>query len=74
MWWIVTTRKTMLNWNTFKHDIFKRYEDLKEKDLFANITRLQQKVDVKEYTNEWESLVTHVLELTDSQSLQTYVY
>ena len=67
MWWIVTTWKTMLNWNTFKHDIFKRYEDLKEKDLFANITRLQQKGDVNEYTNEWESLVTRVLKLIEIQ-------
>ena len=57
-----------------KNDFFKRFEDLKEKDFFAKITKLQQKGDVDEYTDEWEYLATHVLKLIDRQCLQTYVY
>ena len=52
MWWKVTTQTTKHNWNTFKNDFFKRFEDLKEKDFFTKLTRLQQKGDVDEYTNE----------------------
>ena len=57
-----------------KNDFFKRFEYLKEKDFFAKLTRVQQKGNIDEYTNEWESLVTRVLELTNTQCLQTYVY
>ena len=74
MWWKVTTQTTKRNWNMFKNDFFKRFEDLKEKDFFAKLTRLQQKGDVDEYTDKWESLVTRVLKLTDNQRLQYYVY
>ena len=74
MWWKVTTRTTKLNWNTFKSNFFKRFEDLKENYFFAKLTRLQQKCDVDEYTDEWESLATRVPKFTDSQRLQTYVY
>ena len=74
MWWKVTTREATLNWNTFKHDFFKRFEDLKERDLFAKITRLQQKGVIDEYIDEWKALVTHVPKLTYTQCLQTYGY
>ena len=74
MWWKVTTRTTNLNWNTLKNDFFKRFEYLKEKDFFAKLTRLQQKGDVDEYTDEWESLETCVPELINIQRLQNYVY
>ena len=74
MWWKVTTQTTKGKWKTFKNDFFKRFEDLKEKDFFTKLTRLQQKGDVDEYTDEWEALATHMPELTHSQHLQTYVY
>ena len=67
MWWKITTKKGAHNWKTFKKDFFKRFEDLKENDFFANITRLQQKGDMDEYTAEWEELTTHVLKLKASQ-------
>ena len=70
MWWKVTTRETRINWNTFKHDLFKSFEDLKEKDFFARITRLQQKGNVDEYIDEWEALVTRVLKLIDNKCIQ----
>ena len=60
MWWKVTTQTTKCKWKTLKNDFFKSFEDLKEKDFFAKLTKLQQKGDVDEYTDEWEALATCV--------------
>ena len=46
--------------DTFKNDFFKRFEDVREKDFFAKITRLHQKGDVEEYTYKWEALAMRV--------------
>ena len=73
MWWKGTTQESTLHWNTFKHIFFKRFEDLKEKDFFVRVTRLQQNGDIDECMDEWEALVTHVPQLTDSQHLQICV-
>ena len=74
MWQKVTKQTNKRKWKTFKNDFFKRFEDLKEKEFFAKLTRLQEKGDADEYTDEWQALVTCVLEFTDSQRLQNYVY
>ena len=74
MWWNVTTQTTKRKWKMFKNDFFKRFEDLKEKDFFAKLTKLQQKGDIDEYPDEWEALATCVMEIIDSQHLQNYVY
>ena len=44
-----------------------------EAKIFLNLTRLQQKGNVKEFTHQLESLATRVFGLTDKHQLETYV-
>ena len=66
MWWKVTTHTAKRKWKMFKINFFKRFEYLKEKYFFTKLTRLQQKGDVDENIDEWESLAIRVLELIDN--------
>jgi len=47
-----------INWNKFKNALFKRFQGLKEEKLFLGFISRQQKGDVDEYTQEWETLAT----------------
>ena len=44
MWWKVTTWTTKLNWNTFKNDFFKRFEDLKKNTSSQNSPKCNRKL------------------------------
>ena len=54
-------------WKLLKNDFLKRVQGITEDKFFSNLTRLQEKGSVEEFTHQWESLATRVLELSDKQ-------
>jgi hypothetical protein len=50
MWWKKTSFS--ISWNTFKDDFFKIFQGIKEEDFFTELTRLQQKGNVDEFTRD----------------------
>jgi hypothetical protein len=57
MWWNFATKMSYYSWARFKDNFFK-FQGVAEKEFFANLTKIQQKGGVEEYTYEWESLET----------------
>jgi len=39
-----------INWNKFKDEFLKRFQGIKEEDLFTELTRLQQKGNMDGFT------------------------
>jgi hypothetical protein len=60
MWW--KKSRYSINWNKFKDEFFKRFQGIKEEYFFTELTKLQQKGNVNDFTHEWESLATRVPE------------
>jgi len=56
MWWKKMT--LAISWKKFKNALYKRFQGVKEEELFSALTRLEQKGSVEEYTREWETLAT----------------
>jgi hypothetical protein len=62
MWWKKTGYP--INWSKFKNEFFKRFQCIKEEYFFIELTRLQQKGSVDDFTCEWEALATRLLGLS----------
>lgn len=62
-----------ISWKKFKNAFFKRFQGVKEEDFFEELTRLQEKGDVDEYTREWENLATRVPGLSETRLIQSYI-
>jgi len=61
-WWKKTT--LAINWKKFKNAFFKRFQGVKEEEFFSALTKLQQKADVGEYTQECKTLATRIPRLS----------
>ena len=71
MWWKKMTLS--ISWRKFKDAFFKRFQGIKEENVFSTFIKLGQKGDVDEYTREWETLATRVPGLSESCLIQSYI-
>ena len=67
LWWDSTMKggRLVRDWDTFKKNFFKWFQDMEEAEIYNNLTRLQQEGTVDEYFSNLLVLTTHVQDITE---------
>lgn len=73
MWWLQKTSGLSVNSKMFTKNLFKRFHNDEEDNIFNKFAHLCQIRTVNEYTHEWQVLATRVFGLIEEHLLKMYI-
>ena len=75
LWWnsAIKGGRLLRYWETFKKNLFKRFQDMEEDKIYNKLTHLQQEGTMDEYFSNLLVLATRVQDITEEQLLQIVI-